>query len=89
MIKNLKGTVFRNLSKIIKWETAHLASCRTIFQKRCSIRENGTLRLAVLYGASSIFEKRVSAYRNAAKEAGHDSEKLPVAVATICWVARS
>ncbi|MFC2947007.1 LLM class flavin-dependent oxidoreductase [Virgibacillus sediminis] len=44
------------------------------------------MHLAALYGASSIFEKRVTAYRNAAKESGHDPEKLPIAVATMMYI---
>jgi alkanesulfonate monooxygenase SsuD/methylene tetrahydromethanopterin reductase-like flavin-dependent oxidoreductase (luciferase family) len=44
------------------------------------------MNLAALYGASSIFEKRVTAYRNAAKEFGHEIEKLPIAVATMMYI---
>lgn len=44
------------------------------------------MHLAALYGASSVFGKRVSAYRNAAKESGHDIEKLPIAVATMMYI---
>lgn len=46
------------------------------------------MHLAALYGASSVFEKRVSAYRNAAEEAGHDIKKLPIAVATMMYIDR-
>ncbi|WP_085990872.1 LLM class flavin-dependent oxidoreductase [Oceanobacillus senegalensis] len=44
------------------------------------------MNVAALYGASSIFEKRVSAYRKAAKESGHDPEELPIAVATMMYM---
>jgi alkanesulfonate monooxygenase SsuD/methylene tetrahydromethanopterin reductase-like flavin-dependent oxidoreductase (luciferase family) len=44
------------------------------------------MNLAALYGSSSVFEKRVTAYRNVAKESGHDPEKLPIAVATMMYI---
>lgn len=44
------------------------------------------MHMAALYGASSVFEKRISAYRNAAKESGHDIEKLPIAVGTMLYL---
>lgn len=34
------------------------------------------IQLAGLYGASSVFEKRVQAYRRSAREAGHDPENF-------------
>jgi alkanesulfonate monooxygenase SsuD/methylene tetrahydromethanopterin reductase-like flavin-dependent oxidoreductase (luciferase family) len=44
------------------------------------------MHLAALYGASSVFARRVDAYRRAATESGHDAEKLPVAVATMVYI---
>ncbi|WP_047984792.1 LLM class flavin-dependent oxidoreductase [Ornithinibacillus californiensis] len=44
------------------------------------------MNLAALYGASSVFEKRVTAYRNAAQESGHDPKKLPIGVATMMYI---
>lgn len=49
-------------------------------------RMGAPMHLAALYGASSVFEKRVHAYRRAAEEAGHDTGKLPVAAATIMYI---
>lgn len=44
------------------------------------------MHLAALYGASSVFARRVDAYRRIATESGHDAEKLPVAVATMVYI---
>ncbi|QTM98485.1 LLM class flavin-dependent oxidoreductase [Sediminibacillus dalangtanensis] len=44
------------------------------------------IQLAGLYGASSVFEKRVQGYRRSAVEAGHDPEKLPVSMASMLYV---
>ena len=44
------------------------------------------MHLAALYGASSVFARRVDAYRRAATEYGHDVEKLPVAAATLVYI---
>jgi alkanesulfonate monooxygenase SsuD/methylene tetrahydromethanopterin reductase-like flavin-dependent oxidoreductase (luciferase family) len=44
------------------------------------------MHLAALYGASSVFARRVDAYRRAATEFGHDAVKLPVAVATMAYI---
>ena len=46
------------------------------------------MHLAALYGPSSVFEKRVNAYRNAAIGSGHDATKLPVAVATMMYIEK-
>jgi alkanesulfonate monooxygenase SsuD/methylene tetrahydromethanopterin reductase-like flavin-dependent oxidoreductase (luciferase family) len=44
------------------------------------------MHLAALYGTSSVFKKRVTAYREAAEESGHDPKKLPIAVATMMYI---
>ena len=44
------------------------------------------MHIAALYGASSVFEKRVDAYRRAATESGFDPKKLPIAVATMMYL---
>jgi alkanesulfonate monooxygenase SsuD/methylene tetrahydromethanopterin reductase-like flavin-dependent oxidoreductase (luciferase family) len=43
------------------------------------------MHISALYVASSVFEKRVDAYRRAAKY-GYDTTKLPVAVATMMYL---
>jgi len=49
-------------------------------------RMGAPIHLAALYGASSVFGRRVDAYRRAATEYGYDTEKLPVAVATMVYI---
>jgi alkanesulfonate monooxygenase SsuD/methylene tetrahydromethanopterin reductase-like flavin-dependent oxidoreductase (luciferase family) len=44
------------------------------------------MQLAALYGPSSVFKKRVDAYRNAAEEAGHNVKELPIGVATMMHI---
>ncbi len=44
------------------------------------------MQLAALYGSSSVFKRRVDAYKNAAEEAGHNVEELPIGVATMMYI---
>ncbi|RDW19436.1 LLM class flavin-dependent oxidoreductase [Oceanobacillus arenosus] len=44
------------------------------------------MHLAALYGASSVFKHTVDAYHRTATEAGFDSAKLPVAMATMMYL---
>lgn len=46
------------------------------------------MHLSALYEASSVFEKRVTAYRNAAKESGHEIEKLQIEVGTMLYIEK-
>jgi alkanesulfonate monooxygenase SsuD/methylene tetrahydromethanopterin reductase-like flavin-dependent oxidoreductase (luciferase family) len=45
------------------------------------------LTLATLSGMSSYFKNAIDAYRHAAREAGHDAARLPIATTTILYVA--
>ncbi len=47
------------------------------------------MHMAALYGASSVYARRVDAYRQVATESGHDAEKLPVAVATMVYIDKN
>ena len=44
------------------------------------------IHMAALYGASSVFGRRVEAYKRAAEDYGHPAEKLQVAVATMAYI---
>jgi len=46
------------------------------------------MQLAALYGPSSVFKKRVDAYRDAVEEAGHNTEELPIGVATMMYMEK-
>jgi len=44
------------------------------------------MHAAALYGASQVHGRRINAYREAAAEAGHDTDELPVGVATMMYM---